>query len=95
MTISCFNEEKQLSVAGINHLPDVTLAHEVAHWLDSQKGKESHNFFASDKYGSLENQIATKFKEEIKLREKSNKSATGIGKGKADEIHLGEYWHRT
>lgn len=91
--ISFFNEEKQLSVAGINHLPDVTLAHEVAHWLDSQKGKESHNFFASDKYGSLENQIATKFKEEIKLREKSNKSATRIGK--ADEIHLGEYWHRT
>lgn len=91
--ISFFNEEKQLSVAGINHLPDVTLAHEVAHWLDSQKGKESHNFFASDKYGSQENQIATKFKEEIKLREKSNKSATRIGK--ADEIHLGEYWHRT
>ena len=91
--ISFFYEEKQLSVAGINHLPDVTLAHEVAHWLDSQKGKESHNFFASDKYGSLENQIATKFKEEIKLREKSNKSATRIGK--ADEIHLGEYWHRT
>lgn len=91
--ISFFNEEKQLSVAGINHLPDVTLAHEVAHWLDSQKGKESHNFFASDKYGSLENQIATKFKEEIKLREKSNKSATRIGK--SDEIHLGEYWHRT
>lgn len=91
--ISFFNEEKQLSVAGINHLPDVTLAHEVAHWLDSQKGKESHNFFASDKYGTLENQIATKFKEEIKLREKSNKSATRIGK--ADEIHLGEYWHRT
>ena len=91
--ISFFNEEKQLSVAGINHLPDVTLAHEVAHWLDSQKGKESHNFFASDKYGTLENQIAIKFKEEIKLREKSNKSATRIGK--ADEIHLGEYWHRT
>ena len=91
--ISFFNEEKQLSVAGINHLPDVTLAHEIAHWLDSQKGKESHNFFASDKYGTLENQIATKFKEEIKLREKSNKSATRIGK--ADEIHLGEYWHRT
>lgn len=91
--ISFFNEEKQLSVAGINHLPDVTLAHEVAHWLDSQKGKESHNFFASDKYGTLENQIATKFKEEIKFREKSNKSATRIGK--ADEIHLGEYWHRT
>ena len=91
--ISFFNETKQLSVAGINHLPDVTLAHEVAHWLDSQKGKESHNFFASDKYGTLENQIATKFKEEIKLREKSNKSATRIGK--ADEIHLGEYWHRT
>lgn len=91
--ISFFNEEKQLSVAGINHLPDVTLAHEVAHWLDSQKGKESHNFFASDKYGSLENQIATKFKEEIKLREKSNKSATRIGK--VDEINLGEYWHRT
>ena len=91
--ISFFNEAKQLTVAGINHLPDVTLAHEVAHWLDSQKGKESHNFFASDKYGSLENQIATKFKEEIKLREKSNKSATRIGK--ADEIHLGEYWHRT
>lgn len=91
--ISFFNEAKQLTVAGINHLPDVTLAHEVAHWLDSQKGKESHNFFASDKYGSLENQIATKFKEEIKLREKSNKSATRIGK--VDEIHLGEYWHRT
>lgn len=91
--ISFFNEEKQLSVAGINHLPDVTLAHEVAHWLDSQKGKESHSFFASDKYGSLENQIATKFKEEIKLREKSNKSATRIGK--ADEIHLGEYCYRT
>ena len=91
--ISFFNEAKQLTVAGINHLPDVTLAHEVAHWMDSQKGKESHNFFASDKYGTLENQIATKFKEEIKLREKSNKSATRIGK--ADEIHLGECWHRT
>ena len=91
--ISFFNEEKQLSVAGSNHLPDVTLAHEVAHWLDNQKGKESHNFFASDKYGTLENKIATKFKEEIKLREKSNKSAARIGK--TDEIHLGEYWFRT
>lgn len=91
--ISFFNEEKQLSVAGSNHLPDVTLAHEVAHWLDNQKGKESHNFFASDKYGTLENKIATKFKEEIKLREKSNKSAARIGK--TDKIHLGEYWFRT
>ena len=91
--ISFFNEAKQLTVAGINHLPDVTLAHEVAHWLDSQKGKKSHNFFASDKYGTLENQIATKFKEEIKLREKSNKSAAKIGK--TDEIHLREYRHRT
>lgn len=91
--ISFFNEEKQLSVAGSNHLPDVTLAHEVAHWLDNQKGKESHNFFASDKYGTLENKIATIFKEEIKLREKSNKSAARIGK--TDEIHLGEYWFRT
>ncbi len=91
--ISFFNEEKQLTVAGDKHLPDITLAHEIAHWLDNQKGKETHNFFASDKYGTLENQIAEKFKEEIKLREKSNKSAAKIGK--ADEIHLGEYWFRT
>ncbi|MBO4858719.1 MAG: hypothetical protein J5527_09405 [Treponema sp.] len=91
--ISFFNEEKQLTVAGNNHLPDVTLAHEIAHWLDNLKGKDSHNFFASDKYGTLENQIAEKFKEEIKLREKSNKSAARIGK--TDEIYLGEYWFRT
>lgn len=91
--VSFFNEEKQESVAGINHTADVTLAHEIAHWLDNQKGKESHSFYASDKYGTLENQIAEKFKNEIKLREKSNKSAAKIGK--ADEIHLGEYWFRT
>ena len=90
--ISFFNEEKQL-IVGRNHLPDVTLAHEIAHWLDNQKGKNSHNFFASDKYGTLENQIAEKFKEEIKLREKTNKSTAHIGK--TDEIHLGEYWFRT
>ncbi len=91
--VSFFNEEKQESVAGINHTADVTLSHEVAHWLDNQKGKESHSFFASDKYGTLENQIAEKFKNEIKLRKKSNKSAAKIGK--TDEIHLGEYWFRT
>lgn len=91
--ISFFNEEKQLTVAGDKHLPDVTFAHEIAHWLDNQKGKESHNFFASDKYGTLENQIAEKFKDEIKLREKSNKSTAKIGK--SNEIHLGEYWFRT
>jgi|GEM_PF-3834771 len=91
--VSFFNEEKQESVAGINHTADVTLSHEIAHWLDNQKGKESHSFFASDKYGTLENQIAEKFKNEIKLRKKSNKSAAKIGK--TDEIHLGEYWFRT
>ena len=91
--VSFFNEEKQESVAGVNHTADVTFAHEIAHWLDNQKGKESHSFFASDKYGTLENQIAEKFKNEIRLREKSNKSAAKIGK--IDEIHLGEYWFRT
>lgn len=91
--VSFFNEEKQESVAGINHTADVTFAHEIAHWLDNQKGKERHSFYASDKHGTLENQIAEKFKNEIKLREKSNKSAAKIGK--ADEIHLGEYWFRT
>ena len=91
--VSFFNEEKQESVAGFNHTADVTFAHEIAHWLDNQKGKESHSFYASDKHGTLENQIAEKFKNEIKLREKSNKSAAKIGK--ADEIHLGEYWFRT
>lgn len=91
--VSFFNEEKQESVAGINHTADVTFSHEIAHWLDNQKGKESHSFFASDKYGTLENQIAEKFKNEIKLRKKSNKSAAKIGK--TDEIHLGEYWFRT
>lgn len=91
--VSFFDDGKQISVAGQNHLPDVTLSHEVAHWLDSLKGKDYHRFFASDQYGTLENKIAVKFKEEIKLREKSNRSASKIGK--TNEVSVGEYWYRT
>lgn len=90
--VSFFDDEKQKKM-GVEHTTDVTLSHEVAHWLDAQKGKELHHFFASDKDGTLENRIATLFKEEVKKRDGDSKQASKIGK--SDHVALGEYWFRT
>lgn len=59
--------------------PESTLAHECTHWLDSEKGNNSHHFYASDLEGTLENQIAMKYK---KLLKKEN-------------YKLSDYWYRT
>jgi hypothetical protein len=40
----------------------LVLAHEYAHFLDSQAGKEHSHFFASDKPGAAENAIAKEFR---------------------------------
>ena len=90
--VSFFAEDKQKKI-GQNHLSDITLSHEVAHWLDAQKGRELHRFFASDADGTLENKIATVFKDKIRKRERDNKNSAKIGK--SDGTALGEYWFRT
>lgn len=90
--VSFFDAEKQRKI-GQNHLSDITLAHEVAHWLDAQKGKDLHRFFASDAEGTLENKIATIFKDEVKKHERNNKKAAKIGN--SEGAALGEYWFRT
>lgn len=62
---------------------DMVFAHEVTHWLDYKKGEELHYNYASDKSGTLENEIALKFKNLVRSR--------NSGSGKP----LGEYWNRT
>lgn len=62
---------------------DMVFAHEVTHWLDYKKGEGLHYNYASDKSGTLENEIALKFKNLVRSR--------NSGSGKP----LGEYWYRT
>ncbi len=71
-------------------LPDLILAHEAAHWLDSEKGKALRCHFASDKEGTLEREIALKFKKLFRERN-GKKGAIGERKKKGP----GEYWSRT
>ena len=71
-------------------LPDLILAHEAAHWLDSEKGKAFRCHFASDKDGTLEREIALKFKK--LFRERNGKKVAIGGSGKKVP---GEYWSRT
>lgn len=71
-------------------LPDLILAHEAAHWLDSEKGKALRCHFASDKEGTLEREIALKFKKLFRERN-GKKRAIGERKKKGP----GEYWSRT
>ena len=68
-----------------------TAAHEFAHFLDYIKGNEFSYRYASDKDGSLENQIATKYKKLIREQNKNNKSKVGESK----TIILGDYLYRT
>lgn len=82
-----FFQGKQLSGRA---LPDLILAHEAAHWLDSEKGKSLRCHFASDKDGTLEREIALKFKK--LFRERNGKKAAIGGSGKKVP---GEYWSRT
>ena len=60
----------------------MVLCHEVAHWLDFEKGNRDHFHYASDKTGTLENKIALKFKELVRKRNSGGKK-------------LGDYWYRT
>lgn len=60
----------------------MVLCHEVAHWLDFEKGNRDHFHYASDKTGTLENKIALKFKELVRKRNSGEKK-------------LGDYWYRT
>lgn len=60
----------------------MVLCHEVAHWLDFEKGNRDHFHYASDKSGTLENKIALKFKELVRKRNSGGKK-------------LGDYWYRT
>lgn len=85
--VSFFGEVKQKRV-GESHTPDVTLAHETAHWIDCAKGAKLKSFFASDVDGTLERKIALLFKDE--LRREKTKSSIGSGGAK-----LGKYWFRT
>jgi len=68
-----------------------TAVHEFAHFLDYTKGNEFSYRYASDKDGSLENQIATKYKKLIREQNENNKSKVGESK----TIKLGDYWYRT
>ena len=60
----------------------MVLCHEIAHWLDFEKGNRDHFHYASDKSGTLENKIALKFKELVRKRNSGGKK-------------LGDYWYRT
>lgn len=60
----------------------MVLCHEVAHWLDFEKGNRDHFHYASDKNCTLENKIALKFKELVRKRNSGGKK-------------LGDYWYRT
>ena len=88
--VSFFNDERNdMNPAA------VTLSHEVSHWLDSEKGKETHHFFASDAAGTLENKIAMKFKELVRDNEKKlNELSSRFTKDKT-QSNLGDYWFRT
>ena len=88
--VSFFDDAKQEKTAGINHTPDVTMIHETAHWLDSLKGRETENFFASDKEGTAENEIAKLYKSLVR-----EKNSTRSSLGSAKPKKLGEYWYRT
>jgi len=68
-----------------------TAVHEFAHFLDYTKGNEFSYRYASDKDGSLENQIATKYKKLIREQNENNKSKVDESK----TIKLGDYWYRT
>ena len=74
-----------------NTYEKTTAAHEFAHFLDYIKGNEFSYRYASDKDGSLENQIATKYKKLIREQNENNKSKVGESK----TIKLGDYWYRT
>lgn len=88
--VSFFNDER-----GERQPPNVILAHEATHWLDSEKGKETHHFFASDATGTLENKIAMKFKELVRDNEKKlNELSSRFTKDKT-QSKLGDYWFRT
>lgn len=63
-------------------------------WLDSQKGKELHRFFASDKEGTLENRIASIYKKELKIHQKQLETKSGWNKS-VEYVPLGDYWFRT
>jgi len=88
--VSFFNDERN-----DRNPAAVTLSHEVTHWLDSEKGKETHHFFASDAAGTLENRIAMKFKELVRDNEKRlNDLSSRFTKDKK-QSSLGDYWFRT
>ncbi len=77
--VSFFRDGKNERISN----PDVIFSHEAAHWFDCLKGKETHNWFASDKDGTLENKIALKYKELLRKKVRASKE------------NLGDYWYRT
>ncbi|MBR3645114.1 MAG: hypothetical protein IKN54_01730, partial [Lachnospiraceae bacterium] len=91
-----YSGEKSIGVsffANDSKSASVTLAHEITHWLDSEKGLKQHHHFASDIEGTLENRIASKFKQLVRqnINEKNRKTIR-LNNGK---IKLGDYWYRT
>lgn len=87
--VSFFNDERN-----DRNPAAVTLSHEVTHWLDSEKGKETHHFFASDAAGTLENRIAMKFKELVRDNKRRHNDSHSLGT-KRKNTDLGDYWFRT
>jgi hypothetical protein len=58
-----FDVHKAIGVSFANKDTDfLVLAHEYAHFLDSQAGKKQNYFFASDKPGAIESSIAKEFR---------------------------------
>ncbi|MDR2079999.1 MAG: hypothetical protein LBP74_09795 [Treponema sp.] len=53
----------------------LVLAHEYAHFLDSQAGRSHNHFFASDKPGSAENAIAKEFRSVMNKKRDSTKNS--------------------
>jgi hypothetical protein len=53
----------------------LVLAHELAHFLDSQAGKETEHYFSSDRKGSKENSIADTFRKEMNQRSETVKNS--------------------
>ena len=91
-----YSGEKSIGVSFFSNDSEsasVTLAHEITHWLDSEKGLKQHHHFASDIEGTLENKIASKFKQLVRqnVNEKNRKTIVLNN----NKIKLGDYWYRT
>jgi hypothetical protein len=71
-----FDVHKAIGVSFADKDTDfLVLAHEYAHFLDSQAGKKQNYFFASDKPGAIESSIAKEFRAVMNKEQAKTKSS--------------------